>query len=125
MDLINKGDDAALHTIPGVGDVKKAAIKKARPFKSLDDLIMVDGIGAGTFDGIIDWTKKGMPADAPAAKAEPKPDAKKAASDKADPLKKSPADRVDPLKDAKRTAKGAADKAADKAAAEAAKKVVK
>jgi DNA uptake protein ComE-like DNA-binding protein len=101
LDLVNKGTDKELQTMPGVGEVKATAVKKARPIKSLEDLIMVDGIGETTFDGIIDWTKKGMPSDAPAsdskdskptAKADSKADAKadKAAT-KSDAKEKAPA----------------------------------
>ena len=60
LTLLNKGDDAALHDLPNVGDSKVVAIKKARPLKSAEDLIMVDGVGESTFDGVIKWTKDGM-----------------------------------------------------------------
>jgi DNA uptake protein ComE-like DNA-binding protein len=32
LDLINTGDDKALQALPGVGETRAAAIKKARPF---------------------------------------------------------------------------------------------
>jgi Helix-hairpin-helix motif len=90
--LINKGDDKALEAIPGIGEVKAANIKKARPFKAVDDLIMVDGVGEATFDGIVKWAQEGTPAAGakpaaePAATKETKP-SKPAAQPKADAAK--------------------------------------
>lgn len=60
MDLLNKGDDKALNDIPGVGPIKANHIKKARPLKSIDDLILVDGVGEKTFDEIITWAAGDM-----------------------------------------------------------------
>jgi DNA uptake protein ComE-like DNA-binding protein len=77
LKLSNDGSPADLQTIPGVGETKAAAIKKARPIKTASALIMVDGIGEATFDGIVKWVKDGMPKDAaPAAKPAAKPEAK-------------------------------------------------
>jgi len=76
MDLLNKGDDKALNDIPGVGPIKANHIKKARPLKSLDDLILVDGIGEKTFDEIITWAAGDMKSGA-MKKDEAKPDMKK------------------------------------------------
>ena len=95
LKLANEGTPDDLQTIPGVGEIKAAALKKARPLKSADQLIMVDGIGEVTFDGIVNWVKDGMPKDEPtpakpAAKPAVKPDAKPAAkpAPKAAPAKK-------------------------------------
>ncbi|WP_035608637.1 helix-hairpin-helix domain-containing protein [Haloferula sp. BvORR071] len=79
LDLVNTGDDKALGTIPGIGDSKAAQIKKARPLKGVEDLIMVDGIGKKTFDGIVQWTAGGMKEATPEPKKEPakKPEPKK------------------------------------------------
>lgn len=103
LKLANEGTPDDLQTIPGVGEIKAAALKKARPFKTADQLIMVDGIGEVTFDGIVKWVKDGMPKDEPApvkpaakpapkteAKPPVKPDAKPAAKvdTKAAPAKK-------------------------------------
>ena len=49
----------------GIGDSKAAKIKKARPLKGVEDLIMVDGIGEKTFDGIVKWTAGGMLSNTP------------------------------------------------------------
>ena len=76
MDLLNKGDDKALNDIPGVGMIKANHIKKARPLKTLDDLILVDGIGEKTFDEIITWAAGDMKSGA-MKKDEAKPDMKK------------------------------------------------
>lgn len=57
LDVVNTGDDKAVQDIPGVGAVKAANIKKARPLKTVDDLILVDGIGKVTFDGIVKWAE--------------------------------------------------------------------
>lgn len=94
LKLANEGTPAELQTIPGVGEVKAAALKKARPLKSADQLIMVDGIGEVTFNGIVKWVKDGMPKDEPApvkpaakpaAKPAPKTEAKAAVKPAAKP----------------------------------------
>ena len=76
LKLGNEGTPEELLTIPGIGETKAAAIKKARPLKSAAQLIMVDGIGEATFNGIVEWVKDGMPKDEttarPAAKKEDK-----------------------------------------------------
>ena len=83
-----------MQTIPGVGEIRAAALNKARPFKTADQLIMVDGIGEVTFDGIVKWVKDGMPKDEPtptkpavkpAAKPETKPAVKPLAKPEAKP----------------------------------------
>ncbi|MES2469660.1 MAG: helix-hairpin-helix domain-containing protein [Verrucomicrobiota bacterium] len=97
LKLANEGTPEDLQTIPGVGEIKAAALKKARPFKTADQLIMVDGIGEVTFDGIVKWVKDGMPKDAPAptkpavkpaAKPETKPAVKPTAKPEAKPAVK-------------------------------------
>ncbi len=111
LTLANTGKDDELATMPGIGETKAAAIKKARPVKTVESLIMVDGIGESTFDGIVKWTKDGMPAK-DAAKPEEKKDDKKPAAKKADA---KPADaKADDKAAPKKTTKKAADeKAAD------------
>lgn len=80
LELLNDGKPADLQQMPGIGEAKAEAVKKARPFKSADQLIMVDGVGEATFDGIVKWTKDGMAsADASSKEKEaPKKDEKKA-----------------------------------------------
>ncbi len=115
LKICNEGTPADLQTVPGIGEVKAAAIKKARPFKSADQLIMVDGVGEVTFDGVVKWVKDGMPKDAPAdkktaAKPETKP-AKPAKTEAAKP------DGVKPeAKAVEKKVKAAAKTAADKVA---------
>ena len=82
MKVINEGDDKALVAIPGVGETRAAAIKKARPVADVLDLLKIDGIGEGTFSEIIAYAKAGMPeaakkADAPAEKPKAKSTKKK------------------------------------------------
>ncbi|BCU75633.1 helix-hairpin-helix domain-containing protein [Luteolibacter sp. LG18] len=76
LDIANSGDDKALEAIPGVGAVKAGAIKAARPLKSVDDLILVKGIGEKTFDGIVKWAAGDFKAEEKPAKEEKKPAAK-------------------------------------------------
>jgi hypothetical protein len=59
LDLINTGDDKALQALPGIGETRAAAIKKARPFKDPVDLVNVDGIGDQSFAEIIAQAKAG------------------------------------------------------------------
>lgn len=53
LDLVNTGDAKAIEELPGVGEKKAANIISARPIKEVEDLIMVDGVGQVTFDGIV------------------------------------------------------------------------
>jgi competence protein ComEA len=84
---INSATKEQLETLDGIGPVKAQAIidyrKKNGPFKSLEDVKKVDGIGDATFEKIrkdisLSGTTK---VDAP-AKAEPKKEEKKAEAKK-------------------------------------------
>lgn len=66
MKVINEGDDKEVNGLPGIGETRAAAIKKARPVADVLDLLKIDGIGEGTFSGLISWAKGETPA--PAAK---------------------------------------------------------
>lgn len=70
--LLNEGTEADLVAIPGVGEVRAAAIKKARPFKAVTDVSKVDGVGEATFAEMTAYAKAGFPKAAEAAKSEPK-----------------------------------------------------
>ena len=70
LQVLNQGTPAELQAIPGIGEVRAAAVQKARPFASSDQLIMVDGVGEATFDGTVKWVQDGM------AKPTPKPTVK-------------------------------------------------
>ncbi|MBK8094365.1 MAG: hypothetical protein IPK32_20980 [Verrucomicrobiaceae bacterium] len=84
LDLLNSGSEADLVAIPGIGETRAAAIKKARPFKDVTNAAEVDGVGEGTFAEMVAYAKAGFPK-ADAAKSEaPKGDTKK----KEEPKKK-------------------------------------
>ena len=71
LEILNDGDDKALASLPGIGETRAAAVKKARPIKEVTSLLAVDGIGDGTFNEIIAHAKAGFPgseAKAPATK---------------------------------------------------------
>jgi DNA uptake protein ComE-like DNA-binding protein len=111
LDMVNKADQKDLTAIPGVGEVKSGNIVAKRPVRNVADLIMIDGIGESTFDGIIKWVKDGMKTPEPsakpaaAAKPEPKPtkEAKPAAAKEDAPARK-PASTKEAVKDAAKEA---------------------
>lgn len=81
---INSADASELETLPGIGPSKAAAIVQYRtdhgPFKTVDDLDNVPGIGASTLASLRDQVTvgKGAPSGTPApAKAAAAPDAPK------------------------------------------------
>lgn len=76
MAVINTGDDKALMSIPGIGETRAAAVKKARPVVEVLDLLKIEGIGEATFSDIIKYAKAGMPAKEDAGKSEEKPKGK-------------------------------------------------
>ncbi len=82
LDLINEGDVKAVQSLPGVGETRAAAIKKARPFKDPVDLVMVDGVGDMTFAEIVAHAKAGFPEATKEESAKPKTEAKKKATAK-------------------------------------------
>jgi DNA uptake protein ComE-like DNA-binding protein len=57
LELANKGTAKDITAVNGLGDVKAKAIIDERPFTNGEDLIMVDGIGEGTFGNIITYIK--------------------------------------------------------------------
>ena len=81
LEIINKGDEAALTSLPGVGERRAGAIKKARPFAAPSDLISVKGIGKAGLADIVAHAKAGFPvATKPESAKKPeetKPDAPK------------------------------------------------
>jgi DNA uptake protein ComE-like DNA-binding protein len=81
LELLNKGDDAALEAIPGIGAVRAKSIKKARPLKTVEDLIAVEGVGEATYDETIKWAKSGMKNADDSTGAKPKKAADSAAAD--------------------------------------------
>lgn len=82
---VNAADAGALETLPGIGPSKAQAIIAYRtangPFKSIDDLDKVDGIGPSTLANLRDQVSFGAAAaTAASAKAAPAPDAAPAAA---------------------------------------------
>lgn len=108
LDLVNKADQKDLTAIPGVGEVKSGNIVAKRPVRNVADLIMIDGIGESTFDGIIKWVKDGMKTPEPSAKpaaatTKPEPKATKEAKPAAareDAPARKPAATRESVKDA-------------------------
>lgn len=60
LDLLNKGEDKALVAIPGIGETRAAAIKKARPFNDVTEVTKVEGVGEGTFAEMVAYAKAGF-----------------------------------------------------------------
>ncbi|WP_166972187.1 ComEA family DNA-binding protein [Brevibacterium atlanticum] len=59
---LNTADAAALETLPGVGPVTAEAIiahRESQPFASVDDLLLVKGIGPKTFESLRDFVTVG------------------------------------------------------------------
>lgn len=93
---INTADASTLETLPGIGASKAAAIIQYRtdhgPFKSVDELDNVSGIGPSTLANLRDLvtvgagakgTEAAAPAAKPESKAEPKAESKPAAASSA------------------------------------------
>lgn len=53
LDILNKGDKEAIVALPSIGESRAANVIKARPFKNVEDLIDVTGIGAKGLSEII------------------------------------------------------------------------
>lgn len=89
LDLLNEGDDKALMTIPNVGETRAAAIKKARPFADVTNVMKVEGVGEATFAEMVAHAKAGFPKpEKKEAKEEPAPKKKAPAKAKTTPKKK-------------------------------------
>ncbi len=77
LTLLNDGDEKELQSMPGIGATRAAAIKKARPFADVTDVIAVEGVGEGTFAEMVAHAKAGFPGaekkGAPEKKAPAKP----------------------------------------------------
>lgn len=61
LDILNKGDEAALDSLPGIGPSRAKTIVKARPFADPVDLVKVDGIGDATLIEIVAHAKADFP----------------------------------------------------------------
>ena len=80
LKAVNEGDDKTLNELPGIGETRAAAIKKARPVKEAVDLLKIDGIGEGTFLGLVAWAKGEPPPEPEKKETKPKAKTKKKAS---------------------------------------------
>jgi len=70
--VLNEGEDKALKNLPGIGETRATAIKKARPFADVTDLVKVEGVGDTTFAEVVAYAKEGFPQpDKKEAKEEP------------------------------------------------------
>ncbi|MCB1211739.1 MAG: helix-hairpin-helix domain-containing protein [Verrucomicrobiales bacterium] len=88
MGILNEGDEKSLMSLPRIGEVKAAAIKKARPIKDPLDLLKVDGIGDETFGEIVAHAKAGFPEAATPEKPKAKAPSTKKGTTKKDSTKK-------------------------------------
>jgi DNA uptake protein ComE-like DNA-binding protein len=61
LDVLNKGRDESLRSLPGVGETRLAAIKQARPFNDITEVTQVPGIGEGIFIDFVKHAKDGFP----------------------------------------------------------------
>ncbi len=86
---VNVADQAALESLPGIGPSKAQAILAWReqngPFKSLDDLDQVDGIGPSTLANLRDQVSFGAGAAGTPAQVAATPAAKSTTAAKAPP----------------------------------------
>ncbi len=57
LDLLNEGTGRELDAIKGIAKVRSESIIKARPFRAIDELILVKGIGETTFARVIEHAK--------------------------------------------------------------------
>jgi DNA uptake protein ComE-like DNA-binding protein len=62
MEMLNKGDQGELMSLPGIGAGRAKAIQKARPLASPADLAGVEGVGVATLKEIVAHAKAGFPA---------------------------------------------------------------
>ncbi len=61
LSILNVGDKAALMAIPGIGEVRAKAIQEIRPLADVTHVLSADGIGEGTFAGMVAYAKAGFP----------------------------------------------------------------
>ncbi len=61
LELINTGPATALEAVPGMDGARIKALRKARPFAEVSDLMAISGLDPASFAAIIEWAKNGMP----------------------------------------------------------------
>ena len=57
LTFLNEADVKELAVIQGISTRRGAAIDKARPFDSVDEVVLVAGIGEGTFSELVKYGK--------------------------------------------------------------------
>lgn len=57
LTFLNEAEVKALTEIKGISTRRGAAIEKARPFDSVDEVVLVSGIGEGTFSELVKYGK--------------------------------------------------------------------
>ncbi len=57
LKTLNSGSVTDLQTLPGIGETRAHAIKKGRPYRKLEELVNVNGLGEKTFSGLIKHAK--------------------------------------------------------------------
>ena len=57
LTFLNEAEVKALAEIKGISTRRGAAIEKARPFDSVDEVVLVSGIGEGTFSELVKYGK--------------------------------------------------------------------
>ncbi len=94
--VLNSGKKEDLAKLPGVGDVRAAAIIKGRPLKSSAHIIQINGVGMATLENIVNYYAKGQDKKADAKNTTPKkssttkkPSKKKSSSSSSTTKKKS------------------------------------
>lgn len=53
LTLLNQGSAEELADIPGIAKTRALSITKARPFKEVGDLLLLDGVGTATFAKVL------------------------------------------------------------------------
>ena len=57
LTLLNEGDSSELEAIRGIGKSRAAALAKARPFKSVEQLVNIKGVGNAVYSGLLAHAK--------------------------------------------------------------------
>ncbi len=71
--LLNEGSAGELADIPGIGETRAKAIAASRPFRTVDEIDLVDGVGNATYQKILSHGKSlmkrpGSPASKPVSR---------------------------------------------------------
>ncbi|MCP4846478.1 MAG: hypothetical protein GY899_00845 [Verrucomicrobiaceae bacterium] len=57
LTLLNEGDAGELEAIRGIGKSRATALTKARPFKSVEQLVNIKGVGDAIYSGLLAHAK--------------------------------------------------------------------